>query len=253
MNSNPANVARVNVTRAYVAIGLRTLVLGTAAAILAGCYTASEAILDTIPDDYRQRHPIVLKESPRTVELFIGNRRGSLTASQRADVLSFAHAWRREGAGGVLIDVPAGTPNERSAVAALQEVRSILASAGVPPDAVATRPNTAGGDPRKLATMRIHYPTVTADVGPCGLWPYDLGPTYHREHYENRQYYNFGCANQRNMASVVENPSDLVQPRGEIPAYTGRRTTVLEKYRKGESTATVYPDAAKGKISEVGN
>jgi pilus assembly protein CpaD len=32
----------------------------------------------------------------------------------------------------------------------------------------------------------------------------------------------------------------------------GRRSTVLDKYRKGESTATVYPDASKGKISDVG-
>jgi pilus assembly protein CpaD len=100
--------------------------------------------------------------------------------------------------------------------------------------------------------MRLHYPKVTADVGPCGLWPYDLGPTYDREHNENRQFYNFGCANQRNLAAMVENPSDLVQPRGETPIYTGRRTTALEKYRRGESTATVYPDATKGKISEVG-
>jgi pilus assembly protein CpaD len=253
MISRPTHVANPNVARTYVAIGLRTLVLGTAAAILAGCYTASEALLDTIPEDYRQRHPIVLKEAPRTVELFIGNRRGTLTATQRADVLAFAQEWRREGTGGVMIDVPAGTPNERSAVAALQEVRSILAAAGVPPYAVATRPNTAGGDPRKLATMRLHYPKVTADAGPCGLWPYDLGPTYHREHYENRQFYNLGCSTQRNMAAMVETPSDLVQPRAEIPSYTGRRTTVLDKHRKGESTATVYPDATKGKISEIGN
>jgi pilus assembly protein CpaD len=248
MNSNPTHVAK-----RYVAAGLRTLVLGTAAAILAGCYTAKEGLLESIPDDYRQRHPIVLKEAPRTVELFIGNRRGSLTASQRAEVLSFAQAWRREGTGGVLIDVPSGTPNERSAVAALQEVRAILVSAGVPPDAVAARPNTAGDDPRKLATMRLHYPKVTADAGPCGLWPYDLGPTYNREHYENRQYYNLGCTTQRNLAAMVDNPADLVQPRGEIPSYTGRRTTVLDKHHRGEPSATVYPDAAKGKISDVGN
>jgi pilus assembly protein CpaD len=147
--------------------------------------------------------------------------------------------------------VPTGTPNERSAVAALQEVRSLLGSAGVPAEAIATRPNIAE-DPRKLATMRLHYPKVTADAGPCGMWPHDLGPTYEREHFENRQYYNFGCANQRNMAAMVDNPVDLVQPRSEIPAYTGRRSVVLEKYRKGESTATIYPDSAKGKISDVG-
>ena len=51
---------------------------------------------------------------------------------------------------------------------------------------------------------------------------------------------------------MVDNPSDLVQPRAEIPAYTGRRTTVLDKYHRGEDTSTVYPDAQKGKISELG-
>ena len=226
------------------------LVLGTAAAILAGCYTAQESTLETIPNDYRQRHPTVLKEAPRTVELFIGNRRGNLTGVQRAEVLAFAQAWRREATGGVLIDVPSGTPNERSAAVALQEVRSILAGAGVPPESVATRSNTVS-DPRKLATMRLHYPKVTADAGPCGLWPYDLGPTYEREHFENREYYNLGCASQRNLAAMVDNPSDLVQPRAESPSYTARRTAVLEKYRKGESSATIYPDADKGKISDV--
>jgi len=47
--------------------------------------------------------------------------------------------------------------------------------------------------------------------------------------------------------------ADLVQPRGEVPPYTGRRTTVLDKYHRGEPTQTVDPDKSKGKISEVGN
>jgi pilus assembly protein CpaD len=84
------------------------------------------------------------------------------------------------------------------------------------------------------------------------LWPKDLGPTWDREHYENREYWNLGCASQRNLAAMVENPADLVQPRGEGPSYTGRRTTVLDKYHRGESSATTYPDADKGKISSLG-
>jgi pilus assembly protein CpaD len=246
MNQHPSHVAR-----RCVAFALRGLVLGTAATILAGCYGTQKAMLDEIPNDYRQRHPIVIKEAPRTVNLFIGNRRGSLTAAQRAEVLAFAQNWRREATGGILIDVPTGTSNAASAASALQEVRSIMNAVGVPAEAVATRPNTSS-DPRKLATMRLHYPKVTADAGPCGLWPHDLGPTYDREHWENRQYYNLGCSNQRNLAAMVDNPSDLVQPRAEIPSYTGRRTTVLDKHHRGEASATTYPDASKGKISEVG-
>jgi pilus assembly protein CpaD len=54
------------------------------------------------------------------------------------------------------------------------------------------------------------------------------------------------------MAAMVANPADLVQPRPESPSYTTRRSTVLGKYSKGESTATQYPDQDKGKISDVG-
>jgi pilus assembly protein CpaD len=231
---------------------LRIAVLTTAAAILAGCYTAQQIELDQIPNDYRQRHPIVLREAPRTVDIFIGNRRGSLTVEQRAEVLAFAQAWRREATGGIVIDVPTGTSNAATAALALREVRSILHGLGVPPSAVATRPHRPH-DPHRLATLRLHYPKVTADAGPCGLWPHDLGPTWQREHWENRQYYNFGCANQRNLAAMVDNPVDLVQPRPEIAVSAQRRSTVLGKYQQGQSTATQYPDSKKGSISEVGN
>jgi pilus assembly protein CpaD len=243
------------VARRRGARAVRLLAIAGCAAMLttalAGCNTTQEVVTGSVPSDYRQRHPIVIKEGPRTVELFIGDKRGTLTGVQRAEVLSFAREWRREATGGILIDVPAGTTNAAAAASAVQEVRAILAGAGVPPEAVELRPNTPSS-PGKLATMRLHYPRVTADAGPCGLWPEDLGPTWDREHLENREYWNLGCANQKNLAAMVENPADLVQPRGDIPPYSARRNTVLDKYRQGQATATVYPDASKGKISDLG-
>jgi len=228
------------------------LALMTASALtLAGCYTAPQEVTGSVASDVRQRHPIVIKEGPRTVDLFIGERRGTLNGSQRAEVLSFAAEWRREATGGILIDVPAGSSNAAAAANAAREVRAILLAAGVPSDAMQLR-ETRAQSPAKLVTLRLHYPRMMADVGPCGLWPHDLGPTYEREHFENRQYWNFGCAQQRNLAAMVENPADLVQPRSEVPPYNGRRTTVLDKYHRGESTATQNPDADKGKISTVG-
>ena len=54
------------------------------------------------------------------------------------------------------------------------------------------------------------------------------------------------------MAAMIDNPSDLVQPASETPAYTVRRTTSFEKYRKGTTSATTYPDAEKAKLSDTG-
>ncbi len=220
------------------------------AAMLAGCYTVREPA-EMVPNDYRQRHPITLQEGHRTVEVFVGSSRGGLTPAQRADVLAFANVWKREATGGVVIDVPSGTPNARAAADSLHEIESILAAAGVPSQSIAVRPYRPV-NPARLATIRLTYPRITADAGPCGLWPHDLGPSDVEESHLNREYWNFGCATQRNLAAMVDNPADLVQPRGEVPAYEGRRAVVLDKYRKGQSTATVYPNAGQGKISNVG-
>ncbi len=229
----------------------RLLAMLACATMLTGCVTSNQVVVGSTPSDYHQRHPIVIKEEPRVVELFIGSKRGTLTGAQRADVLAFAREWRREASGGILIDLPASTPNEYAAGSAVHEVRAILAGSGVPADGIVIRPYHTR-DPRKLATLRVSYPRIAADAGPCGLWPEDLGTSYGREHWENHEYWNFGCASQRNLAAMVDNPHDLVQPRGETPAYAGRRSTVLDKYHRGESTATTYPESSKGKISDVG-
>jgi pilus assembly protein CpaD len=54
------------------------------------------------------------------------------------------------------------------------------------------------------------------------------------------------------MAAMVDNPSDLVQPRPETPPYTARRLTAYEKYKKGTTTATTYPEADRAKLSDTG-
>src|SRR5262249_13193123 len=163
----------------------------------------------------------------------------------RADVLTFAHEWKREATGGVLIDVPSGTPNERAADGAMREAQSILVAAGVPGGAIAVRPYRPV-DPGKFAPLRLVYPRITADAGPRGLWPHDLGPSDFVAYDSNKPYWNLGCSTQRNLAAMVDNPADLVQPRGETEAYEARRTTVLDKYRQGQSTATAYPNENKG-------
>jgi pilus assembly protein CpaD len=120
----------------------------------------------------------------------------------------------------------------------------------VPPGSVMVRTYQAG--PRSFATVRITYPKVTAQAGPCGMWPKDIGPTVGAEYYENKDYWNYGCAQQHNLAAMVENPEDLVQPRSETPAPALRRTQVVEKYREGQPTATTYTNANAGKISDFG-
>ena len=104
----------------------------------------------------------------------------------------------------------------------------------------------------ELVPVVLEYPKIVASAGPCGRWPNDLGPGAGLDYMTNEPYWNLGCSMQRNVASMVDNPADLVQPRGETPPSTPRRSVVLEKYRKGEDTTTQYRDNDKAKISDVG-
>jgi pilus assembly protein CpaD len=205
-----------------------------------------------VPEDYRLRHPITIQEANRSIVLFVGHARGGLSAAQRADVIGLARTWVSEGTGAIMVDVPANTSNARAAESAVHEARALLEASGVPRDGIKLRHYTPD-DPRTLATVRLTYPRMAAVAGPCGTWPEDLGPSIKDPNYfENKSYYNFGCAYQRNMAAMVDNPADLVQPRPETPAYTARRTEGFDKYRKGSTTTTEYPEADKAKLSDTG-
>lgn len=238
------------VARRCARAALRLMAAGGLAALLAGC-NQTKVSQSEYPTDYRLRHPITLAEGDRTVEVFVGRNRGGLSPAQRADVLAFAQLWRRESTSGIVVEVPQGAPTAAASADSMREIHSIFAASGVPRNAVFVR-NYRPMD-AALTSIKINYSKMTASAGPCGQWPGDLGPAQDASYSENRPFWNLGCANQRNLAAMVDNPSDLVQPRGEGPAYNGRRTVAIDKYRKGDNPNGAYGAAYEtGKISDVG-
>jgi pilus assembly protein CpaD len=242
---NRTPVDRLRIPRTFSALVGLSVMLGA-------CNTGAEIVTASVPDDYRLRHPIAIQEANRSITIFVGQARGGLSAPQRADILGLAQTWISEGTGAIVAEVPIDTPNARAAESSFREIRALLAAGGVPSRGVVLR-RYRPDDPLAFGTIRLSYPRIAAVAGPCGLWPEDTGPSVLNSGYhENKPYYNFGCANQRNLAAMVDNPSDLVQPRPETPAYTARRTASFAKYRKGDSTATVYPESERAKLSDTG-
>jgi pilus assembly protein CpaD len=234
------------------ALRMAGALVGVAVA-LGGCvHTGDEVTTASIPEDYRLRHPIVIEEANQSIVVFVGQGRGGLSASQRADVIGLAQTWLHEATGAINADVPVGTSNARMAADSMREIHALLAASGVPPRGIVVH-QYHPDNPRHMAAIRLSYPKISAEAGPCGLWPEDLGPSVkNKSYFDNKQYYNFGCAYQRNMAAMVDNPADLVQARSETPPYTARRSEAFEKYRKGGTTTTDYPEATRAKLSDTG-
>ncbi|MFT6460720.1 MAG: pilus assembly protein CpaD [Maricaulis maris] len=71
--------------------------------------------------------------------------------------------------------------------------------------------------------------------------------------FDNQHHTNFGCALAVNLAAMVADPRDLVAPRDMEAGDTGRRQTVIEGYREGQSTASERSDYESGAVSRVGS
>lgn len=192
----------------------------------------------TVSDDFRARHPIVLANGEKTLDIFVGGSAG-LDRRQSDDLVAFARNWRREGQGAIQIMLPRGSEQDRAAQAMLDDVRRELVKAG------------AGGsvqlgayearDPALAAPIRLRYVALEARVGTrCGEWPSDLASGTSTKGWQNRPYYNLGCAYQQNFAAQIADPRDLVRPREEAPADVQMRTRAVSKVREGEDPGTAW-------------
>jgi pilus assembly protein CpaD len=227
--------------------------LALTAVLLGGCYADREITGSTGPDSYEDRHPIVVTEGDATLDLPVGQGPGGLTNRQRRELAAFAASWGKSGRGVVMMQLPHGGPSDKASAYVAPEIRTVLTAYGVPASGIVVRRYAAPpGD--AAAPVRLTFPRLVAKVPhPCGLWPDDMGTGGgFAEVAANREYYNFGCATQQNLAAMVADPEDLLRPRPSDPIYAPRRQTVVEKYRKGENMTTAYPNEVEAKASDVG-
>ncbi|KQT54035.1 hypothetical protein ASG54_19655 [Aureimonas sp. Leaf460] len=216
----------------------RALLVGTAllgVALLAGCAKRDSIEVGSIPDDYRTRHPIVVAEAEKTLDIPITSSDVHLSIASRDRVADFARRFKRSGSAAIRVVVPGGSANSAAAELASADVLKALRHEGVGPTRVLVQSYDASGMTGPVP-IQLAYSTLTAQTDPCGRWPDDLGSTH-----ENRNYFNFGCASQQNLAAQIADPRDLLGPRGEGEIDAERRTTVLEDFRQGRVTSSDRP------------
>lgn len=227
----------------------RLAALALVALPLGACMADRSVTGSTYPMDVRERHPIVLSDAPRTLDVFADGP--ALAPRQREDVRAFAAEYRRSARGPMSVQVPSGVPGAHRT---LEGVRGALAEAGVPASAVATS-SYPPGDPRLASPIRLSFPALKAGVpSKCGLWPQDLGISEPGFNNRNEPFWNYGCAMQANVAAQIDDPVDLVRGRVEGRPDTLRRARDIENIRKGQDPSTQYRQDGKGQINRaVGN
>lgn len=215
---------------------------------LAGCGTTDRIVkTSAIPDDYRARHPIVVTDSDTSLDVLPSRGMGRLDSHTAKQIIAFAQQYHELGHGSITVLVPRGIGEPHQFVA---DVRAALEAGGASGHVVVSSYPVA--DPNLAAPVRLTFRGTKARVGDvCGQWPSDLGSGSSVDGWENKTYWNFGCATQQMIAAQTSDPRDLITPRGEEPSDTATRTRKIEQIRQGTDPAVTWT-VKPGSIASVG-
>jgi pilus assembly protein CpaD len=195
-----------------------------AALLIAGSCAAPDENGPPVFTDPNVNHPITVEPNYHTIKLPYSSTETGLMPEDAAHFSVFVSEYLQSGNGAISISAPQGGDSN----AAIGYFGERLASMGVPRDRilVGTRPGISG--------VELGYMSYKARVDSCkpgGDWSVDWSDTA-----SNEPTPAFGCSIQKNIAAMVSDPRDLVEPRTMDRSDAARRTTVLGHYEKGEIT-----------------
>lgn len=190
-----------------------------------------------------------LPQATAVQELFradmpVDPRDNGLNWSQQDMLAAIASEYKARGHGPLVISYPQGARNEQAAMQAIANARTYLYDQGLSWRQITGAPYDArGAGNADLIFTFTRYRAVAPDC------PEGWGDMVHN--FNNRHHDRFGCAMAANLAAMVSDPRDLIAPRDMGAPDTGRRQTVIDLYRAGESTASQRSEHESGAISNV--
>lgn len=202
---------------------------------LSGCGSLKDRqhiTVGAVPDDYRTNHPIVINEQEETLDVPVASADTHISVAQASSIGGFVSQFASNGSGFVQVLLPSGSANAAAANRVHPHVVRALRKGGVPARNIVSATYDAGGI-EATAPIRISYRAMSASTDTCGKWPEDLSETT-----ENRNYENFGCASQNNLAGMVANPADLIGPRLPGAIDPVKRSLAISRYQKSTGAWT---------------
>ncbi len=212
---------------------------------LSGCNKRYEMYpLEEVLINSEDRHPIRISKGIKRIALNVENNQKGLSADQKNRLSSFFSSYKQRGQGQIEVAMPSGGESEAVMYETAGRIKTIAGRYGIAPAYLHIRPYRAAYE--NEATIRVSYNYSIAQAPKCGEWRQNLG-----ENYTNLHYQNFGCSQQKNLAAMIANPRDLIEPRGTDGRSSERRDVVWDKYIKGETTVSQRDESEKGAVSEV--
>lgn len=208
-------------------------------ALLGGCLQGG-----AIAEPTHRMHPIKVAESVERLELYA--RPNGLELSKRDEyaVSNFLQAYAESGSGPIYINRPAAalhSPGVRQTNALIDR---LMSQNGVRiGSAQSGTYHSRPGDP---APVVISYRTLKSVVHDCSRLS-DLSVTY-----SNGVSPEFGCFASANLAAMITDPRQLIEPYATQAPNAQRRQVVYDRYIEGSTTASERPEGQRQSSQDAG-
>jgi pilus assembly protein CpaD len=194
-----------------------------------------------ISEDGLANHPIAVEPSFHELKVQFSGGADGISADDTVKFDAFLDDFRTHGNGSLGISVPNGA----SSRAAITFFGERAAATGISRNKIlVSTHDVANGDMR----VDINYIAYTARTEACGDWSENLAFSG-----DNLTPKNFGCSVQHNIAAMVADPRDLLEPRRFDPADANRAGTVVGNYELGKPTGAEKTKDQSGAVSAVSN
>lgn len=245
-----------------LAPGRYRLCLLPAVALLAGALSACTTVdrevpTASVPADYHLRHPVVLAQAPDRLDIFTVGAAGRLDDRSLHAIDAFMAEYRLSGQGPIIVAAPEGPVDRFAVERTVAAVRHALLGFGAHSGIEVVSYPIA--DPRLASPLHLSFTRLQARMASrCGDWPDDLNSGASLNGWQNRSYYNLGCASAKTLAAQIDDPRDIVSPRPDDPSDVQLRTRAIGLLRgtasasQGKDPGTLWTGAAPTPISPVG-
>ncbi|MFN3958363.1 MAG: CpaD family pilus assembly protein [Parvularculaceae bacterium] len=198
---------------------MKSALICIAAAAAAGCATKFNTAEHAL--SIAEEHPISVDSQTVTMTIAPG---AGLSGIDKARLRAFADSYMRNGHGSLTLTAPGGAGGQSEAVSAA------LYEFGVPTERIAASAYGAGAPTSDLILSYTHY---VATPSTCGIWEGQA-----ERDFRNMRSPNFGCSAQNNLAAMIGDPRDLIEPAEMSPPDAEARIRGVRLFRAGETPAS---------------
>ena len=187
----------------------------------------------------QMRNAVQVAESVERLELYTRPNGLELSARDKLAVAQFLDGYARSGDGPLYVNRPANALTGLGTQQAEAVIRGLMAQNGLGGNAIQS--GQYPSRPGAPAPVVVSYRTLRAIPQDCR----EMGSL--TDTYSNQTHSTFGCFQSANLAAMVTDPRQLLEPYASGQPNAQRRQVIYDKYIQGETTAAqVNPEQRVG-------